>query len=81
MFKLGLLGNAHNLLLAGPSNFGFADPAQGTLFSLGLITATLVTTKPTVDNLVMCNVLLKLESEITEEFFKVQKDIENREAI
>ena len=80
MFKLGLLGNTHDLLLAGPSNFGFTDPAQGTLFSLGLVTATLVTTKPTVDNLVMCNVLLKLESEITEEFFKVQKDIENREA-
>jgi hypothetical protein len=80
MFRLGLLGSAHNLLLAGPSNFGFTDPAQGTLFSLGLITATLVTTKPTVDNMVMCNVLLKLESEITEEFFKVQKEIENREA-
>ena len=80
MFKLGLLGSAYNLLLAGPTNFGFTDPAQGTLFSLGLITATLVTTKPTVDNMVMCNVLLKLESEIAEEFFKVQKDIENREA-
>jgi hypothetical protein len=80
MFKLGLLGNTHDHLLAGPSNFGFTDPAQGTLFSLGLITATLVTTKPTVDNMVMCNVLLKLESEITEEFFKVQKEIEDRDA-
>lgn len=77
MFRLGLLGNTHDLLLAGPSNFGFTDPAQGTLFSLGLITATLVTSKPTVDNIVMCNVLLKLESEISEEFIKVQKDIEN----
>jgi hypothetical protein len=80
MFKLGLLGNTQDLLLAGPSNFGFTDPAQGTLFSLGHITATLVTTKPTIDNLVMCNVLLKLQYEITEEFFIVQKDIENREA-
>jgi len=80
MFKLGLLGSAHNLLLAGPTNFGFTDPAQGTLFSLGLITATLVTTKPTIDNMVMCNVLLKLESEIAEEFLRVQKDIEKREA-
>jgi uncharacterized protein DUF5677 len=80
MFRLGLLGNVHNLLLAGPSNFGFTDPAQGTVFSLGLITATLMTIKPTVDNMVKCNVLLKLESEITEEFFKVQKDIEYREA-
>lgn len=80
MFKLGLLGNTHDLLLAGPSNFGFTDPAQGTLFSLGLITATLVTTKPTIDNLVLCNVLLRLEAEITEEFFKVQREIEARDA-
>lgn len=80
MFKLGILGNTHNLLLAGPSNFGFTDPAQGTLFSLGLITATLVTTKPTIDNLVMCNVLLKLEYEISGEFLKVQREIEDRDA-
>lgn len=80
MFRLGLLGNASNILLAGPSNFGLTDPAQGTAISLGLITVTLLTTKPTIDNLVLSNVLLKFESEIGEEFFKVQKEIEDRNA-
>jgi hypothetical protein len=80
MFRLGLLGNAQNILLAGPSNFGFTDPAQGTAFSLGLVTVTLITTKPTIDNLVLSNILLRLETEIGEEFFKVQKEIEDRDA-
>jgi hypothetical protein len=80
MFRLGLLGNAQNILLAGPSNFGFTDPAQGTAFSLGLVTVTLITTKPTIDNLVLSNILLRLETEIGEEFIKVQKEIEDRDA-
>jgi len=80
MFKLGLLPNTQNILLAGSSNVGFTDPAQGTVISLGLITVTLITTKPTIDNLVLSNILLKLESEIGEEFLKVQKEIENRNA-
>jgi hypothetical protein len=80
MFKLGLLEDTQNILLAGPSNVGFTDPAQGTAISLGIITITLLTAKPTIDNLVVSNILLKLESEIGEEFLKVQKEIENREA-
>lgn len=80
MFKLGLLQDTHNILLAGPSNVGFTDPAQSTAISLGLITVTLITTKPTIDNLVLSNILLKLESEIGEEFLKVQKEIEDRNA-
>jgi hypothetical protein len=80
MFRLGLLGNAQNILLAGPSNYGFTDPAQGTVFSLGLITVTLLTVKPTIDNLVLSNILLKLETKIGNEFFKVQKEIEDKNA-
>ena len=79
-FRLGLLGNTQNILLAGPSNYGFTDPAHGAVLSLGHITINLITTKPTIDNLVLSNILLRLESEIGEEFFKVQKEIEEREA-
>ncbi len=79
MFRLGLLGNSQNILLAGPSIYGLTDPAQGTAYSLGLVTATLLTVKPTIDNLVLCNILLKFETEIGEEFFKVQKEIEDCE--
>jgi hypothetical protein len=80
MFRMGLLENTQNILLAGPSNSGFTDPAQGTAISLGQITVTLLTAKPTIDNLVLSNILLKLESEIGEEFLKVQREIEKREA-
>lgn len=80
MFRLGLMGNKSNILLAGPSNFGFTDPAHGTAISLGFITVTLLTTKPTIDNLVICRILLKFESEIGDEFLKVQKEIESKSA-
>jgi len=80
MFRMGLIGNRSNILLAGPSNFGFTDPAQGTAISLGFITVTLLTIKPTIDNLVLCRVLLNFESEIGEEFLKVQKEIESKGA-
>ena len=80
MFKLGLLPETQNLLLAGPSNTGFADPAQGTAISLGFITITLITTKPTIDNLVLSKVLLEFQSEIGEEFLKVQREIEEKSA-
>jgi len=80
MFRLGLMENTQNILLAGPSNYGFTDPAQDTVISLGLVTITLVTTKPTIDNLVLSNILLSLEIEIGEEFFKIQKEIEQRAA-
>lgn len=80
MFKLGLLDNSENTLLAGPSNVGFTDPAQSTVMSLGLITITLLTSKPSMDNLIASNILLELEPEIGKEFFKIQKEIEDREA-
>ena len=80
MFRLGLIGNRSNILLAGPSNFGFTDPAQGTAISLGFITVTLLTTKPTIDNLVLCRIISKFESEIGDEFLKVQKEIESKSA-
>ena len=76
-FKLGLISNNQNVLLAGPSNTGFTDPAQDAVMSLNQITTTLLNTRPSVDNLVLCNVLSRLVSEIGEEFFKIQKMIED----
>jgi hypothetical protein len=79
MFKLGLLGNIQDILLAGPSNIGFTDPAQFAAISLGIITIDLLLTKPTIDSLVASQILLKFESEIGKEFFTVEKEIEERE--
>jgi hypothetical protein len=79
-FKLGQIPNTRNNLLAGASNIGFTEPAQSAVISLGHITRILLTFKPTIDNVAISKILSKLESEIGEEFFNVQQEIERREA-
>jgi translation initiation factor 2 beta subunit (eIF-2beta)/eIF-5 len=78
-FKLGLV-QGQDILLAGPSNYGFTDPAQLLASSLTQITTILLTYKPNVDRLVTCNILCKLRDETANEFLKVQKRIEIEEA-
>lgn len=78
MFKLGLINNTQNILLAGPSNFGFTDPGHGSAISLGYTTITLLTTKPNIDNAVLSNIITKLQDEIGNEFLEVQNKIFNR---
>lgn len=75
-FKLGLYPS-QEILLAGPSNIGLADPGQGTAISLGQITLALLGTRPNIDRLVICNILMKLVEEIGEEFLAAQKSLEN----
>ena len=77
-FKLGLYPNSEDILLAGPSNTGLTDPAQGTAISLTQITINLLTLEPNIDRLVQCNILLELEREIGEAFYSVQEAIENQ---
>jgi hypothetical protein len=48
-FKLRLLPEAQ-LLLAGRSNAGLADPGHGTSISLGQVSSTLLTLQRTLDN-------------------------------
>jgi hypothetical protein len=79
-FKLGLYPKSQDILLAGPSNAGLADPGHGTAISLGQITITLLTIKPTIDTLVICNILTQLEQEIGEAFLATQKSLEDNEA-
>jgi hypothetical protein len=51
-FKLGMLAESQ-VLLAGPSNAGLADPGHGAALSLSRVTAALVGLQqpPTLDNL------------------------------
>lgn len=71
-FKLGLLPD-QNLLLAGPSDLGLADPGHGTAISLGQITIALLTLRPNIDRLVICQILLQLEDEIGDAFLAVHR--------
>ena len=79
--KLGLFSWERDLLLAGPSFAGLADPGQGTAISLMQITTTLLTSdQPNLDRLVLCNILLDLQNIISSEFIKVHQVLEDSEA-
>lgn len=78
-FKLGLYLEESNLLLAGPSIFGLADPGHGTAISLGQITTTLLVTRPNIDTLALSDILRRLELEIGEEFIKAHNSQEENQ--
>ena len=77
LFKLGLSGS-ENLLLAGPSDFGLADPGHGTAVSLLDITSALLLTRPNIDRLAICRMLMKLEREIGKAFLAAHRKCEKR---
>ena len=76
-FRLCLYPTSQDILLAGPSNTGLADPGHETAISMGLITVTLLNIQPNIDRLVICNILMKLENEIGEEFIAVHRLLES----
>lgn len=82
-FKLGLLSGSpkSQVLLAGPSNYGLADPGQLSAISLHQITTCYLTTNPTVEHLITIATMQKLIDELCEAFVKVQSQIEEDEKI
>lgn len=75
-FKLGLSPDGPDILLAGPSNMGLADPGQLAAISLGQITVALLTTKTDIDRLVTSRILMELMDEIGREFVETQMILE-----
>lgn len=75
LFKLGLVHN--NDILAGPSNYGLADPGQNTAISLFRTTTSLLSSKPTIMRLIMIKSLQKLVTEICKEFIYVHSQLSN----
>jgi len=78
-FKLGLL-NEVDVLLAGPSNAGLADPGHSTALSLLQVSTALGLLKPTLDSLVLLRILTKLEDEVGEAFMEAHRRLEEEEA-
>lgn len=74
-FKLGLYPESGDILLAGPSNVGMADPGHSTALSLAQITVSLLTHQPNLDRLVICQILMKLEKEIGEAFLEATRSL------
>lgn len=75
LFKLGLSPSARELLLAGASNEGLADPGHAAAISLCQLTTTLLTTEPNADRLVICTILQRLIDEIGQAFLDVHNKL------
>ena len=76
-YRLGLSQTNKDILLAGPSNTGLADPANGTVISICQITTSLLLREPNLDRVVASKALLSLSGDIQELFTKTQLDLEN----
>ncbi len=75
-YRLGLSPTDKDILLAGPSNTGLADPANGTLLSISQITTTLLLHEANLDRIVASKALLHLNNDIQEAFTETQLNLE-----
>jgi hypothetical protein len=66
-FKLGLVREL-NILLAGASDVGLADPGHATALSLMQISTVLLGLNTTIDNVITANMMLELVTEIGRDF-------------
>lgn len=77
-FRLGLGTTANNVLLAGSSNFGLADPGHSTAISLNQVTQVLLATRSTLDHAVTMKILKAMVDEIGSAFQEVHFELEAR---
>ncbi|OAH98874.1 hypothetical protein A1353_21870 [Methylomonas methanica] len=72
--RLGLFPD-QNILLAGPSNIGFSDPAQSTAISLTQITTAVLTYNSNIDFLVVCKAMAEFSKDVENEFMNIENAI------
>lgn len=72
-FSLGIPNDAPEMLLAGASNSGLADPGHQTAISLTMVTVAFLTARPNLDGLVSCHCMLKVCDDIGREMPSVHK--------
>jgi len=77
-FRLGILGEL-DMMLAGASNYGLADPGQSTAISLVHVNVALAMSSLIFDGLVMMKLALQLSDAIAESFVRVQHQLEGEE--
>ena len=76
-FRLGLHSSQQEeVLLAGPSNLGLADPGHSTAISLLQLTTSILATEADIDWVVAMRVLGELTDEVGEAFLKVHQELE-----
>jgi hypothetical protein len=64
-----------DILLAGPSNAGLADPGQAAAISLVQICSALLPLQLTFDNLVALKTMSELEGDVGEAFIKAHQQL------
>lgn len=67
-FKLGLTSTKEDILLSGPSDIGFDEPASGTALSITQVTAALLGHEVNLDSVVEINILKKFKDEMDNYF-------------
>ena len=72
--RLGLCEAKEDILLVGQSNSGMTDPAHATAISLCQITVALLMLKPTLDHLIIMNIINDFETEVGQTFLRVEKN-------
>lgn len=79
-FRLGLFkAGPESLILAGPTNYGLADPGQSCAISLNQVTTTLLLSKPNYDRMLVSASLKLYVDEICSSFVRIQKQLEKDE--
>ena len=78
-FRLGSPPRGEDVLLAGPSFFGLADPGDSTAVSLCQVTASMLGTNWSLDSIVAVKILLALRDEIGEAFIHAHEALEGLE--
>ena len=78
-FKLGLI-DPRAIIIAGPTNSGFTEPAQNAALSLVAITSLLLISDPTFDELVMLQTLVKLREGLPEAFLRIESKLRTEDA-
>lgn len=71
-FSLGLTETDSDLLLVGPSNAGMTDPAHSTAISISQTTINLLCTSPSLNDLIIVNIIIALSNEVGNSFLKIQ---------
>jgi ElaB/YqjD/DUF883 family membrane-anchored ribosome-binding protein len=69
-FRLGTVEVREEILLAGPSDAGFAEPGHGCAVSLQQVNVSLLKTKPNVDRLIILKAMQDLVAQIGEAFLE-----------
>jgi hypothetical protein len=79
-FKLGLLDESE-ILLAGPSNAGLADPGHACALSLNQITSVLLRLNETFDHVIVMKIMYALADEVGDALIAAhQKLVEDERA-